>query len=100
MDRLRELYDPDAIVRTPPEALETGPFVGRDAIMQWMRQLRETVDSTDSFDVLSDDLAVADRVLVRVAWKGEGYGPPMNMEMELEYLLDHDEALEAVGLRE
>ena len=112
MERVYELYDPDAIVRTPPEALEVGPFFGRDAVMDWMRQLRDTVDGTDFFELTSDFRAIADRVVVRVAWKGEGYGPAMSMEMtllymvregrvlELEYFSDHAEALEAVGLSE
>jgi ketosteroid isomerase-like protein len=112
MTRVRELYDPDAIVRTPPEVPEAGPHVGRDAVMRFFGQLREAVDARDSFDLVSDSFAVSDRVLVRVAWKGTGSGPAINLEMtllytvrrghvfELEYFLDHAEALEAVGLRE
>jgi ketosteroid isomerase-like protein len=111
MERLRELYDPDAIVRAPPGWPEPGPFVGRDAVMKEFSQLRETFDR-DSIDVLSEFGAAGDRVVVRVDWSGIGRGPQSNMEMTLvltirkglifgiEYFWDHAEAIEAAGLSE
>ena len=42
MDALRELYDPDVIVRMPEDWPEPGPFVGREAVMRQLEQLRET----------------------------------------------------------
>jgi ketosteroid isomerase-like protein len=45
MDALRELYDPDVIVRSAEGWPEPGPFVGREAVMRWYEQLRETWDA-------------------------------------------------------
>ena len=45
MDALRELYDPDAILRTPEGWPEPGPFFGREAIMRQFEQIRETWDA-------------------------------------------------------
>jgi ketosteroid isomerase-like protein len=61
MERLRERYDPDAIAQSPPDWPEPGPFVGRDAIMQAFRQVRDAFDS-DAIELLSDFLTVGDRV--------------------------------------
>ena len=94
MDALRELYDPDVIVRAPEGWPEPGPFVGREAVMREFAQLRE------------------DRVVVRSIWHGVGRGPQASMEwtvvytmrnrrvFHLEFFWDHAEALEAVGLAE
>jgi len=111
MDRLRELYDPDAIARSPPGWPEPGPFVGRDAIMQEFSKVRASLDS-DTVERLSDFLTAGDRVIVRTAWKGAGRGPAMDMEFTLaytvrggrifylEYFWEHADALEAAGLSE
>jgi ketosteroid isomerase-like protein len=111
MRRLSDLYDPDVILRAPPGWPEPGPFVGRDAVMQQFTRLRETFDR-ESLDLLSEPRATGDRVVVRIDWSGIGSGPQSKMEMTaiftvrnglifgLEYFWDHDEALEAAGLRE
>ena len=111
MERLRELYDPDVIVRAPPGWPEPGPFVGRDAAMQQFKVLRETF-YRDSLDPLSEYLAAGDRVILRVDWRGIGRGPQSDMEMTVvstirngrvfgvEFFWDHAEALEAAGLSE
>ena len=39
MDAVRELYDPDIIVRPVEGWLEPGPYVGREAVMRWYEQL-------------------------------------------------------------
>ncbi len=111
IDVLRELYDPDAIVRTVPDWPEPGPYVGREAVMRFFEQLLETLD----FNTLvptSDFIDGGDRVAVRHVWRGEGTGPDMNMETTLvftirkgriflqEFFWDHVEALEAAGLSE
>ena len=64
MDALRELHDPDVIMRAPKGWPEPGPEVGRDAVMRQFEQLRETWD-TDSVEPISDFIDVGDRVLVR-----------------------------------
>jgi ketosteroid isomerase-like protein len=108
MERLRTLYDPDAIARAPADAPEPGPHVGR-AILRWFGQLPDALDS-DALEVVAPIAAAGDRVVVRFAWKGSGRGPELNLQMtivytmrrgrifELEYFWDHAEALEAVGL--
>jgi len=42
MDALRETYDPGTIFRTPEGWPEPGPYVGREAVMRQLEQLRET----------------------------------------------------------
>ena len=111
MDSLREVCDPDVIMRVPEGWPEPGPFVGREAVMRQFEQLRETFDAT-SVRPISDFIDAGDRVVVRLAYHGEGHGPEMNFEMTQvitvrngkilyrEYFWDHAEALEAVGLSE
>ena len=108
MDALRELYDPDIIVRTPEGWPEPGPYVGREAVMRQLEQLRETWDA-DTFELISDFIDVGDRVAVRFIWRGAGHGPESNMELTgvytvrkgrifaIEFFWDHAEALEAAG---
>jgi ketosteroid isomerase-like protein len=109
MDALRELYDPDVIMRAIEGWPEPGPYVGREAVMRWLAQLRETWDA-DTLELTSDFTAVGDRVAVRLTWHGAGRGPQANMGMTVvqtvrdgrvfyvEYFWDHANALEALGL--
>jgi ketosteroid isomerase-like protein len=111
MDALRESYDPGIILRTLEGWPEPGPFVGREAVMRWWEQIRETWDA-DAIELISDFIDAGDRVAVRLIWHGTGHGPEMNMEMTqvatvrkgkilgTEFFWDHAEALEAVGLSE
>ena len=109
MGALRELYDPDAITRTPEGWPEPGPFVGREAFIRWCEQLRETWDA-DALKPIGDFIDVGDRVAVRQIWRGAGYGPEANLEMTWvgtvrkgrivyqEFFWEHAEALETLGL--
>src|SRR5437588_10848472 len=111
MDAFRELYDPDVIVRTVEDWPEPGPYVGREAVMRFFEQLRDTWD-TDTVELGSDFIDAGDRVIVRQIWRGTGHGPEANMELTLvftmrkgrivyqEYFWDHAEALETMGLSE
>jgi ketosteroid isomerase-like protein len=111
MEGVRELHDPDAVMEAMPDWPEPGPFVGRDAVMQQLNQARDAFDN-DSVELLSDLIAVGDRVIARVGWHGLGRGPQSDMEwtivftirdgriLKAQYLWDHAEALEAAGLRE
>jgi ketosteroid isomerase-like protein len=111
MDVLRDLHDPDVIVRAPKDWPEPGPFVGREAVMRQFEQMRETWDA-DAVEFLSDFVDAGDRVLVRFAWRGVGQGPEADVVLTLvstvrkgkifniEYFWDHAEALEAAGLSE
>ena len=111
MDALRDLYAPDIIMRTPEGWPEPGPFVGREAVMRQLEQLRDTWDA-DAVEVISDYVDVGDRVAVRMVWHGEGRGPETNIEFTnvvtvrngkivfIEFFWDHAQALQAVGLSE
>jgi ketosteroid isomerase-like protein len=111
MDSLRELYDPDVIVRAPARWPEPGPFVGREATMHQWEQMRETFDA-DTIEPISDFIDAADRVVGRFIWRGAGHGPDADLELTgvwtirngrifgSEFFWDHAEALEAVGLSE
>src|SRR4051794_11992905 len=111
MDAFRELYDPDIILRTVEDWPEPGPYVGREAVMRFFGQLRETWD-TDTREPISDFIDAADDVVVRSIWRGTGHGPAANLELTIvftvrkgrifshEFFWDHAEALEAVGLSE
>jgi ketosteroid isomerase-like protein len=111
MKGVRELYDPDAVMVVEVDWPEAGPFVGRDAVMEQLNQARAAFDS-DSVEILSDPVAVGDRVIVRMAWHGIGSGPQSDMEwtnvftvrdgriLKAEYFWNHDDALESAGLSE
>ena len=109
MEAVRELYDPDAIVRAARGWPEPGPFVGRDAVMQQLSEARAAFDN-DWAEIVGDLLAAGDRVLARMIWHGTGRGPRSDMEWTIvftlrdrliigaEFVWDHAEALKATGL--
>jgi ketosteroid isomerase-like protein len=111
MDAVRDCYHPDAILRPPEGWPESGPAVGREAVIRQFEQLRDTWD-TDASEPVGDFIDAADRVLVRSIWRGKGHGPEATMEWTVVFMLrngsifgveffwDHAEALEAVGLSE
>jgi ketosteroid isomerase-like protein len=113
MDGLLDLYDPDAVMdyKGSSDWLESGPFLGRDAIMRQFRWLRETWDR-DSLQIVGDLLAAGDRVVVHATWQVAGVGPGGDLEMAWVYTVrkglivradffrHYAEALEAVGLSE
>ena len=79
--------------------------------MRQFEQLRQTFDA-ETWEWISDFIDAADKVAVRVIWRGTGSGPDANLEMTdvfvvregkifgLECFWDHAEALEAAGLPE
>jgi ketosteroid isomerase-like protein len=111
MEGLRELYDPDVIMRNPDGWPEPGPFIGREAVMRQWEQQREAWDA-DAMEPVSDFIDAADRVVVRFVWHGAGRGPESNLELTnvitvrkgkvvyQEFFWDHAEALETLGLLE
>jgi ketosteroid isomerase-like protein len=111
MDAVRELYDPEVIARTAEGWPERGPYVGRDVVMRWFTQLRETWDA-DTVVPDGDFIHAADHVAVKYLWRGAGRGPDLEMRGTIvftvrngrilghEFFWDHAEALEAVGLAE
>src|SRR3954468_2503008 len=82
MDGFRELYDPDVIVRTVEDWPEPGPYVGREAVMRFFEQLRETFDA-DTLEPISAFIDTADHVVVRYIWRGTGHGPSANLELTM-----------------
>jgi ketosteroid isomerase-like protein len=111
MEALRELYHPDAILWMPEGWPEPGPYVGREAVMRQLQQMREAWDA-DVSEPISDFIDAGDRVVVRFIWRGAGHGPESSMEVTsismlrkgkivfTERFWDHAEALETVGLSE
>jgi ketosteroid isomerase-like protein len=109
MNAYRELYDPDAISRMPEGWPEPGPFVGREAIMRQIEQMRETWDA-DDLEAIGDFFDASGRVVVRFIWRGSGYGPDADLEVTgvytvregtityQEFFWNHADALEAAGL--
>jgi uncharacterized protein len=112
MEGVREAYDPDAVMRYPGDFPEPGPFFGRDAIMEQFGRLREALDASDSITFATDPVDTGARVVIRFAWRGQGYGPAIDAEMsivytvrggrilEAEFFRDHAAAREAAGLSE
>ena len=111
MDALRDLYDPDVIVRAVEGWPEPGPYVGREAVIRQWEEQREAFDA-DALEPISDFIDAADRIVVRFIWHGAGHGPEANLELTgvftvrkgkifgTEFFWDHAEALEAAGLSE
>jgi ketosteroid isomerase-like protein len=111
LDALRELLDPDVIVRTEENWPERGPYLGREAVMRFFEQVRGAWDA-EATELISDFIDVGDRVAVRYIWRGAGYGPAANLEMThvttvrkgkilaIEYFWNHAEALETMGVSE
>jgi ketosteroid isomerase-like protein len=110
-DALRDLYDPDVIVRAPDGWPEPGPFVGREAVMRQWEQQREIWDA-EALEPIGDYIHTGDRVAVRFIWHAAGHGPEAGFEMTSihtvrkekivlqEFFWDHADALEAIGLSE
>ena len=111
MDAFRELCDPEVVMHHVNDWPEPGPTVGREAVMRFIDQLRDTWDA-DTFEPISDFIDVGDRVAVRFVWHAAGHGPQAKMELTGVYTVrngkllaienswDHAEALEAAGLSE
>jgi ketosteroid isomerase-like protein len=104
-------FHPDAVSWPAEGWPEPGPYLGREAIMRQLQQMRETWDA-DLVEPISDFIDAGDRVLVRLIWRGVGHGPQSSMEVTSismlrkgkvvfsELFWDHAEALEAIGLLE
>jgi ketosteroid isomerase-like protein len=107
-ESIRGAIDRDVFMRSPEDWPESGPFLGRDAVLRAFEQLRETFDC-DWHEVITEPLSVGDQVAVRTIWHGEGRGPRLRQEsthvytvrdgrvVRLEFFADHDEALRAIG---
>lgn len=102
---------PDVIWRVTPDWPEPGPYVGREAVLRQVRQLRETSESNIA-EPVSDFVHKGDHVAVRFVWRGRGHGPDFDIEMtclntvregkitDFEFFWNHEEALKAMGIEE
>ena len=112
MEAVREMLDPDvAVGRELEGGPETGPFVGRDAVMRGWEQAREPFGDAATVELVSI-IDAGDRVVVRQIAHGVGRGPAFNLEVTtvttfrngrsilIDYFWDYAEALKAVGLEE
>jgi ketosteroid isomerase-like protein len=109
MEAHNALYHPDAVV-WQPEGWVEGPFFGKEAVLRQFKQMRDTWDK-DSLET-SEFIDVGNRVAVRLVWHGAGRGPEADLEMTgiytvrdgrvlaVEFIWDHEKALDAVGLSE
>ena len=108
MNALRDLYDPEVIVRSPEGWPERGPFVGREAVMRQWEQQREGWNA-DTLEPIGEFVDVGDRVAIRFIWHAAGRGPEAALELTAvatvrkgklvmqEFFWDDAEALEAIG---
>ena len=112
MDCLRDMYDPDVVIRRELEGWpETGPLVGRDAVMRQWERSREPWGDTVTVEPVSI-IDAGDRVVARQVVHGVGRGPALHVEFTavctlrngrifyFEFFWDHAEALKAVRLQE
>ena len=112
MDAVPECYDADVAVGRELEGWpETGPFVGRDAVIRGWERNREPFGDTATVELVSI-IDAGDRVVVRQIAHVEGRGPALHQEFTtvstlrngrtilIDYFWDYAEALKAVGLEE
>jgi ketosteroid isomerase-like protein len=111
LDAWEKFLAPDVIWQPPDGWPEPGPYLGRDAVLRHVAQLREAWDR-DTAEPIGDLIHTGDRVVARFIWHGAGQGPEANMSLTcvytvrerkirvFEFFRDHGEALQAVGLSE
>ena len=111
MDTFRDGYDPNVVWRLAEGWPEPGPYVGRDTVMRYVAQLRDTWDA-DALEPIGDFIDAADRVVVRFIWRAVGHGPESSIEftgvftvrkgkvVSAEFFWDHAEVLNMLGLSE
>ena len=79
VERLRETYDPDVVMRTVEEWPEAGPHFGREAVFRFFEQLRDTWDTGEMEAISLID--AGDRVIARFRWTGVGRGPDASIDV-------------------
>ena len=111
MDAMRETYAEDVVTWPPDGWPEAGPFLGRDTVMGQWEEMRKMWDDR-AVEMLTEYIDAADRVAVRMTWRGRFNVPGTDAEATgifmlrngkiraAEFFWNHAEALEAVGLSE
>ena len=110
MEAVRECYDPDVAFGRELEGWpETGPVVGRDAVMRQLERVREPWGDAGTLEPVSI-IDAGERVVARVIAHAVGRGPALHEEYTtvstlrngrtilIDYFWDYAEALKAVGL--
>ena len=110
MEALRETYAEDVVTWAPEGWPQAGPFMGRDTVVGQWEQMRDTWDS-DEVEMRASYIDAADRVAVRMVWRGRGDSASADMGEATgvftirngkvrvaEFFWNHAEALETVGL--
>src|SRR6476659_1469773 len=77
----REQLDPSIMVRTVEDWPEAGPYVGKDAVVQFFKGIRDGWDADAVTPISFVD--AGDRVVLRHTWRGAGHGPDMDLEVTL-----------------
>ena len=77
--RLREMYDPGAVMRTEEDWPEAGPHFGREAVLRFLEELRGTWEAGELEEISLID--AGDRIVCRQRWHGVGRGPDANLEV-------------------
>jgi ketosteroid isomerase-like protein len=110
MEAVRETLDPDVVIGRELEGWpETGPVVGRDAVMRQWERVREPWGDSVTLEPVSI-IDAGDRVVARQIAHAVGRGPAIHQEFTtvatlrngrtilIDYFWDYAEALKAVGL--
>jgi len=109
-DVIAATLDPNTLVRTDPSWPESCIF-GREAVIGWYQGLTEAAGSDFTCEEITD---LGDRLLARERWslRGKQSGVEGHQRSTaivtfragriilVEYFLDHEQALKAVGLEE
>ena len=103
-------WDPHVLVRTDPSWPEQFIY-GREALIDWQRSAWESLGPEVRVEEIVD---LGDRLLVRMCWNTRGQHSGIEQDLRWsqvstyrdgrvvfsEYFLDHEQALQALGLEE
>ena|SRR5436309_12225414 len=109
-EALAATLDPHVLLRLDPRWPEQRVY-GRTAALDFFRSARESLGPDSSIEEITD---LGDRLLIRVRWATRGHSSGIEKDLVwsevvtyregftafIEYFLDHDDALKAVGLAE
>ena len=112
LDAWLKAFDPFVVVRPDARWPESRPTFGRDAALAFFEDLIRTLGPGEA--VIEDLTDAGDRIVSRFRIKVHGQGSDIEQDTVLsvihtfrrgkvimiEFFLDHEEALEAAGLRE
>lgn len=113
LDAFAGAFAAEAVVIPDPSWMEPGPFEGRAAIREWHEGLRESWDNPNAV-VITELLAVGDRVLARVNWQVRGRSSGIETHLDAttvsridrgkivrqQWYFEYEKAVEAAGSSE